>query len=370
MKVCILTTVHDPFDSRVFHKEAKSLAKMHEVTLIAPDEKKRDKEVDGIKIITIKKPKSKVFHPITMWRVFKAGFIQNCDVYHCHEPDSMIIGVFLKILKRKKVIYDVHEHWPSEISYGWFKIKNKTLDKVIQWISLKIELFFSKFVDCIIAVSDSVAERFKERAKDIYIIPNVPLPTIVNLDNIGKDNEVVQMSGGLQSFHGVNENIVAISKVKNEYPDIKLKIIGNVLVDIDSMVKNYHLENNIIFTGYLPYKEMYKEISRGKIGFLTLKSDYYNIYIGLPNKLFDYMLCGLPVVASNFPEISKVIKEADCGILVDPTNVDEIADAVIYLIEHPEEAERMGENGRRVVVEKYNWGKMEERLLKIYEELK
>jgi len=144
MRICILTTVHTPFDTRIFHKEAKSLAKVHEVVLIAPDEERTDKELDGVRIITIKKPKSKLLHQVTMWRVFKAGFKQDCDVYHCHEPDSLMIGVLLKILKGKRIIYDIHEHWPSEISYGWLKIKNKILDKVVQLISLRIELFLSK----------------------------------------------------------------------------------------------------------------------------------------------------------------------------------------------------------------------------------
>lgn len=370
MRICILTTVHPPFSTRVFHKEAKSLAKVHEVVLIAPDEERTNKEVDGVRIITIKKPESKLLHPVTMWRVFKAGFKQNCDVYHCHEPDSLMVAVLLKILKGKRIIYDVHEHWPSEISYGWFKIKNKILDKVIQMISLKIELSLSKFADCLIAVSNSVAERFKEKVNYFCIIPNVPTSTIINFDNVEKDSEIVQMGGGLQSFHGVDESVTAVSKVKNIYPNIKLKIIGNILVDINSMIKKYSLEKNIIFTGYLPYREMYKEISGGKIGLLILKSDFYNSYIGLPNKLFDYMLCGLPVVASNFPEISKVVKEADCGILVDPTNVDEIANAILYLLEHPEEAKRMGDSGRRAVEEKYNWDRMEEKLFELYRGLK
>ncbi len=81
------------------------------------------------------------------------------------------------------------------------------------------------------------------------------------------------------------------------------------------------------------------------------------------------MACGLPVVASNFPEISRVVKEADCGILVDPTDVGEIADAIVYMLEHPEEAMMMGENGRRAVEVKYNWERMEERLLELYEGL-
>ena len=117
------------------------------------------------------------------------------------------------------------------------KYKNKILDKVVQLISLRIELFLSKFTDCLIAVGDSVAERFKNRTKSLYIIPNVPLTTIFKCDEVKKDSEIVQMGGGLQSFHGVNESIHAIAKIKNKYPDIKFKIIGNILVDINSTIK-------------------------------------------------------------------------------------------------------------------------------------
>jgi glycosyltransferase involved in cell wall biosynthesis len=114
---------------------------------------------------------------------------------------------------------------------------------------------------------------------------------------------------------------------------------------------------------------MYETLRAGCIGLLVFQPDYYNAYIGLPNKLFDYMLCGLPVVASDFPEIRKVVGEAGCGVLVDPTDPDAIAEAIIYLLEHPDEARKMGENGRRAVEERYNWGEMEGRLLDLYRSL-
>ena len=89
--------------------------------------------------------------------------------------------------------------------------------------------------------------------------------------------------------------------------------------------------------------------------------------VGLsPLKIHEYMACGKPVIGSNLPPTSRYVGDAR-GILVDPTSIDEIANAMIYLLEHPEEAKRMGENGRRAVKEKYNWGKMEERLLNFYD---
>jgi glycosyltransferase involved in cell wall biosynthesis len=87
----------------------------------------------------------------------------------------------------------------------------------------------------------------------------------------------------------------------------------------------------------------------------------------LPNKLFDYMLVGLPVIASNFPLYREVVEPDRCGLIVDPSKPEEIARAMEYLIDHPDEAREMGERGRKAVLEKYNWDKESERLLQIYD---
>jgi glycosyltransferase involved in cell wall biosynthesis len=78
------------------------------------------------------------------------------------------------------------------------------------------------------------------------------------------------------------------------------------------------------------------------------------------------MACGKPIVGSDLPPISEYVCEANCGILVDPTNVDEVADAINYLMDHPEEANAMGQRGRRAVLDKYNWRNEERKLLNFY----
>jgi glycosyltransferase involved in cell wall biosynthesis len=85
--------------------------------------------------------------------------------------------------------------------------------------------------------------------------------------------------------------------------------------------------------------------------------------------MFEYMAAGLPVIASNFPLWKEIIEGNHCGIYVNPLKPKEIAKAIEYLIKHPKEAKRMGENGRKAVLEKYNWENESKKLLKIYEEL-
>ena len=116
MRVCILTTVHPYNDQRIFFKEAHSLAKHFPVILIAPDEFEWSKTVDSIHVVTVKRPKSKLLHFVTLWRVFTAGLETDCSIVHCHEPGSLLVSVLLKILQGKRIVYDSHEHYGALIA--------------------------------------------------------------------------------------------------------------------------------------------------------------------------------------------------------------------------------------------------------------
>jgi glycosyltransferase involved in cell wall biosynthesis len=126
------------------------------------------------------------------------------------------------------------------------------------------------------------------------------------------------------------------------------------------------VEANVKFVAWVPYEEKERLSAQASMGIITYLP-YPNNTSCLPNKLFDYMLMGLPVVASNFPLYRDVVETHRCGLTVDPARPQEIARAMAYLIDHPQEARQMGENGRRAVLEKYNWERESRRLLQIYD---
>ena len=86
-----------------------------------------------------------------------------------------------------------------------------------------------------------------------------------------------------------------------------------------------------------------------------------------PNKMFEYMSSGIPVIASNFPLWREIVEGNDCGLCVDPLDPKAIAAAIDFMINNPERAREMGENGKRAVLEKYNWGVEEAKLLAFYQ---
>ncbi|MDD3932308.1 glycosyltransferase family 4 protein [Methanoculleus sp. UBA303] len=370
MKICMLTSTHGPGDGRIFQKEAKSLAKEHDVTIIAPSNESGSSITEGIRIVTVKRPDSTALHPITLLRLLRACLAEDADVYHCHEPDALLIGVLAKYLKGKRVIYDIHEHWPSEIPFD-LRIPNGSLiQRALSAFVSSVEIALARRAESTFAVSESVAARFRERGLEPVILSNY---SIADLDIPYSPNRngrnLMFMAGNMQSFHGVGECIEAVSRVRERYPDVSLTLVGNVREDLSEHISGSGRNGFITSTGFLPYREMYERLSKGTAGLLVFQPTYYNISIGLPNKLFDYMLLGLPVIASDLPEIQSVVDRADCGVLVDPGSVSDIADAITYLFDHPEEARRMGESGRRAVLETYNWSRMESYLLQTYQNL-
>ena len=361
----MLTTVHPPFDTRVFYKEAKSLAKVHEVVLVAPDEKRTDKEVDGIRIITVKKSKRKLLHPITMWRVLNEGFKQDCDVYHCHEPSSLFVAGILKLIKRKKLIYDAHEHYPSLIAEN--SLFPDFIRHLVMFLANIEERTLIWFADVVVTVDQILCKEYEKHHKNVNIISNYPNLELFKQENLNSENGGIIYVGGISRDRGIYQMINAANRA-----NVKLICVGNFTDKLNkNEITNFLEENpskNVVFTGLLSHSKVVEYINMSKLG-LSLLQPIPRYEKAVPIKLFEYMACEIPVIASNFPEISKVVKEADCGILVNPTDINEIADTILYLLEHPDEAKRMGDNGRRAVEEKYNWDKMEEKLLKLYEGL-
>jgi glycosyltransferase involved in cell wall biosynthesis len=368
MKISMLTTTHPYTDGRIFQKEARSLAKKHAVTIIAPCDIPDRFDEAGITIITVKKSKSLLFHPLTILRIFLVARKVDTDVFHCHEPDSFFIGLLLKLFTGLPVIYDVHEHWPDELPFDMGFQYGTPFQKRLTWVLDYMELYLSIYADGVITVCECLAERFRNKGINSIIVANYSIANRdlpYNPEMSGKT--IINVAANMHSFYGVQEGIVAVNRIRHKHPVLSLTLIGNIRVNLEDIIPGDNKADWISTTGFLPYQQMYHEINKGSIGLVLIQPIHYHISIALPNKLFDYMLMGLPVVASDLPEIRRVVEDADCGILVNPTDIDAIAKALDYLLSNPEEARRMGENGRKAVIEKYNWGNMEKVLIDFYE---
>ncbi|EQB64155.1 MAG: group 1 glycosyl transferase [candidate division Zixibacteria bacterium RBG-1] len=367
-KILILTSVHPPFDTRIFYKQAQTLVKAgYQVGLIAQHD--RDEIKDGVNIIAIPKPKNRLERMLfTTMSLLRRALKQNAQVYHFHDPELIPAGLFLKLCG-KKVVYDIHEDYKRQfLSKSWIK------PFLRPWVSKMFSNFeekSSRFFDHLVIVDQFIAGRFNNKSK-LTVIPNYPLVShFKNLKSNGNPSEkngkcVVIYAGGLSKERGLFKMLDAVSCLTEK--NLELHLLGKL--ENPKNEEKIKKVGNVKYLGWVSSNEVLPYLLRADMGLILLQPtpDYLNVGEGV-NKIFEYMLCGLPVIASDFPNIRKIIEGNKCGICVDPTDPGKIAEAIKYLKQNPAQAKKMGKNGREAVLKKYNWENEEHKLLKLYTSL-
>ncbi len=360
VKICHITTVHPRNDIRIFHKECTSLASLFEVSLIVADGK-GDSIQEGIHIYDIYSGKKSRLGRMLLntRRAYLKALELNCAIYHFHDPELLFYGYKLQ-RKGKKVIYDVHEDLPKQVlskNYINFSIR-KILSKVV----LIIERHFSSRLSAIITVTPGINERFTGYNRNSHLINNYP-----KLEEFGfhspktlKSNEICY-AGSITQIRGIEELLDSIENIS-----IRLNLAGKFESDsFKKKLMNMPAWAKVNYLGVISPKEVYGVMLRSFAGVSTLYPEP-NYLTSQATKIYEYMYAGIPVIASDFPLWREFIEKHNCGICIDPKNKQEISKAIIYLMNNPEISQKMGDNGRKAVIEEFSWKNEEKKLLNVY----
>lgn len=363
MKVCHLTTVHPSLDIRIFQKECKTLAKAgYEVVLIAQHDK--NETIEGVQIIAVPMARNRLHRMYGLtYKAFKLALKQKADIYHFHDPELLPLGVILRWLG-KKVIYDVHEDVPQDmLTKEWIP----TFFRRPASIFLRaLENWASKHINIIVAATPFIRDRFRQLGCRAVDVNNYPILSELHLPNVdwSQKERAVCYVGSISEIRGIFEMVEAIGQT-----DVKLLLAGQFsplsLRDKAAALPGWA---NVKELGQLNRTEVVKMLSKSMAG-LVLFHPVPSHLDAQPNKMFEYMSAGIPIIVSNFPLWKEIVEENGCGIYVDPLNPAKIAGAIKRVVKNPKESKQMGKNGRRAVKEKYNWENEGARLLKLYEEI-
>jgi glycosyltransferase involved in cell wall biosynthesis len=241
------------------------------------------------------------------------------------------------------------------------------------WVTL-LERDACRRADAILETNATRAERFRQQGRCPVLVPNYP--PLELLPEPAEEREPCIVYTGLVSPHrGFEKLLEALALVKVEHPSVRLRVIGGFETRdgyeerVSDMVSRRELVASVEFTGPLPYQEMFGRLRSCLAGVVLLQPGRGNDYTGLPNKLFEFMGSGLAVVASDFPELARVVRDTGCGWLVDPTRPEKVAQALNRVLAEPAESKRRGRLGREAVRSRFHWGMAEAALLKVYQEM-
>ncbi|WAM30720.1 glycosyltransferase family 4 protein [Caldicellulosiruptor naganoensis] len=361
-KVLVLSSAHPWDDERVFNKITKSLSKRYETVLCAVAENDFQ-VVDGIKVYGFKKlPRSKRYKNYS--KIIKIVKKEMPDLIHFHDPDLLLLALYFKLVLRRKVIYDVHEDY--FLAFQDREYLPKFIRNLFSFAFDFFEKGVSKLLDGVVVVTEDIFNKFN--CKNKVILKNFP-----TIDE-WQERQEYNLNGtinlvyiGNVSYHrGITNLILAVNHLLDL--DIRLDIIGPAeSKDYFEEIKKFENEKIKIW-GRVPKSCIPEILKNAHIGFVTLLP-LKRYLTSLPLKLFEYMAAGMPVIASNFKLWKDIIEGSDCGITVDPADIGQIRDAILYFYNNRQEIVKKGQNSYRAFIEMYNWSKEEEKLFDFYKKI-
>lgn len=363
--VCHITTVHIAKDIRIYHKECKALAEAgYDVKLVVVNAKDTKSDYQGVEIINVPvDASSKVKRILNAPKKARAvAESLNADVYHFHDPEFLFEARRLR-KKGFRVIYDVHEDVPNQVRSKYW-IPGFIRPLVSAGVKM-VEMSVAKHLSSIVTVVDSIAERFDKVNKHVVQIRNYPrLEELPSPKQWASKEDYVCYVGDITQIRGVYDGIQALTRT-----NMKMLLAGRFpSKPFENEVTTSEGWKSVDFLGFISRSEIADVLNRSKIGLVTLHPTPSYVE-ALPVKLFEYMAAGIPVIASNFGWLKKIVEQHNCGLAVDPQNPREIANAINWLCDHDDEARQMGERGRKAVEESYNWASEEEKLIGLYSKI-
>ena len=368
MKINIahLTSVHTRYDTRIFLKMCSSLARneMYQVSLIVADGK-QDELINNVRIIDAGKDRTGRIARMTksVSKIFTIAKMLDCDIYHLHDPELIPVGLKLK-KSGKNVIFDVHEDLPKQL-LGKQYLKKPMMILLSKGFEIYERYACRKF-DYIITATPYLKDKFLRINKKTIDINNFPiLGELSNSVNWSEKKNEVCYVGTIGHVRGIIELVKAMEYTN----EIKLNLVGTFSdPTLEAEIKKNKGWHKVAQLGFLNRESVRDVFSKSKAGIVTFLPSP-NHTDAQPNKMFEYMSAGMPIITSNFPLWKVIVEGNNCGICVNPLDPKEIAGAIDYIVNHPKEAHQMGQNGKKAVLEKYNWGAEEEKLIEVYEKL-
>ncbi|HAR6212506.1 TPA: glycosyltransferase family 4 protein [Staphylococcus pseudintermedius] len=319
----------------------------------------------GMVILKVKKLRKWVVNGAIIARMIIKGYQQKADIYHSNDLNTLPQGIVCSKLRLhpKPLVYDSHEVQTDRTGYNPERIK-------------KIERFLLQFVDTMMVENHTRAQH-NECLYDFYPQPLYNYSVLYDIEQqpyynlheklgLNQNEKILLYQGGLQQGRGLEKLIEAMPMI---HEGVLVFVGGGKLTEtLKAQAQQSEARDRIFFLDKVPFEKLPQITREAFVGFQVLQNVCFNHYSASSNKLFEYIMAHVPVIACDFPEIKRVVEENEVGIATDTHSSQNIAAAVNHLLQHPELYDRYRANTRRAKMI-YNWQNEKQKLLNVYNTL-
>jgi len=379
MKLVIFSSAETALEPRLFSKVGRSAAAAGwNVILIA--QYKHPEVRNGINI-----------KPVPMWRSRLARFIlgapitflkalkEKTDIYQFSDPELIPFALLLQFLANRPVVYDLREYHAERIMEkfwipGPLKVPLAGAYDLMERLAMKL-------LAGVVAVNADLAQ--KRRNGPVAVVPNYPPKDFIAAVSSGSSSQigaryqgrrVILFLGGISQDRGALVAVHAMVKVKQHVPDAVLVFVGPVHEpafeqELRKAIGLLGVENVVELIGLVPYEEVVSYLQIANVGLTLLQSSTHRHAKAEPIKFFEYAAAGIPQVVSDLPALHRLVERIGNGILVDASDENQVAEAMIRLLLDQDLATSMGQRGREAVLSEYNWEAAFTRLHALYKQI-
>lgn len=372
MKICHITSAHSRYDARIFGRQCKTLVYSgFDVILVCCDGNQNEinNNVEIVSFSDHKLTKKERLKLLFCNRKFISYLLAlNADIYQFHDIELIEIGRLLK-KKNKKVIFDSHENWLGYLSSSLPDVF--IIQLVFKFLFIEYYKRFLKVFDAVFSVSPNMVDELKCFNSNVYFVSNYPSLNIGSFLPSSLNTNTFIYAGTVYDISNQCNIVEALGNVCDS--SCSYLVVGKVDVALKKKMLLLDKAQRLKFINWITSNELRSRMSKCLAGVVLL--DYVPICCNKEgqlgsNKIFEYMQAGLPVICTDFILWKKMIVDKyKCGICVNPRSVEEIQNAMMYLIEHKKEAKIMGENGRQAVLKEFNWEKTIPDYIDIYNKI-
>lgn len=360
---------------------SRNLAKMgHNVKVIASRRRsavpkyENIEDVEIFRVPEIRKPSLFLSASVVPFGFLK-GIGLKKDIVHTHVYFGQMVGLGLKCFDKFKLFYDYHGFVPEEYLVSGFIRKGLQFD-----MCKRLDLFLKRRADHIVTISEEMTQYISNKegidAARMFDVANGANRDFFNekidgsdiKNEINPNGKIVIHVGLMEKWANLGAVVDSFKYVVRKDPSVKFLIVGGgaELENMKSIIREHNLEDNTVFTGFVPYTEVAKYINASDVGLLTFPDNPLS-HCGIPIKIFEYLSCGIPVVSTYGDSVKSFCKNHDCGYVVDSCDPRVFGKKIVDMLSDETSCKRMGVNGMRIVKEKYTWDALTKRLNKFYQ---